>query len=61
MKFVEGVSLIQTPLPLATALFFLVSVLSLLMGLVAEMLARTYFESQDRRPYVVRTSVNIDR
>jgi glycosyltransferase involved in cell wall biosynthesis len=61
LKFFEGVSLIQTPLPLATAMFFLVGVLAMLMGLVAEILARTYFESQDRRPYVVRATVNVDK
>jgi glycosyltransferase involved in cell wall biosynthesis len=61
LKYFEAISFIQTPLPLATAMFFLVGILSLLMGLVAEMLARTYFESQDRRPYAVRATVNIDR
>jgi len=60
LKLVDGVSLIQTPLPLATAMFFLVGILSLLLGLVAEMLARTYFESQDRRAYSVRDTVNCD-
>ncbi len=33
---------------------FLVGVLSILMGLVAEMLVRTYFELQGARAYLVR-------
>ncbi len=37
---------------------FLVGILSILMGLVAEMLVRTYFESQGRSAYLVRELVN---
>jgi dolichol-phosphate mannosyltransferase len=59
LRFFEGVSLIQTPLPLLSALLFLVGTSSLLMGLLAEMIVRTYFESQHRPPYAVRDSVNL--
>jgi glycosyltransferase involved in cell wall biosynthesis len=44
---------VQTPLPLATVMFTLVGALSLLMGLLAELVIRTYYESQGRRPYLV--------
>ncbi len=37
---------------------FLVGVLSLLMGILAEMIVRTYFESSGRRSYSVRETVN---
>ena len=57
-KFVKGLSMILTPLPLLTALTFLVGFMSLLMGLLAEMLVRTYFESQGRRVYRVREMIN---
>jgi hypothetical protein len=50
--------MILTPLPLLTAMAFLVGILSILMGLVAEMLVRTYFESQGRSAYLVRELVN---
>ena len=40
----EGISMIQTPLPLLAAMTFLVGVISILMGLLAEMIVRTYFE-----------------
>ena len=50
--------MILTPLPLLTALTFLVGFMSLLMGLLAEMLLRTYFESQGRSAYHVRELIN---
>ncbi len=58
LKFVESVSMIQTPLPILAAMTFLVGVLSLLMGILAEMMVRTYFESSGRRSYSVRDTVN---
>jgi dolichol-phosphate mannosyltransferase len=54
-----GISLIQTPLPLLSALLFLIGTTSILMGLIAEMTVRTYFESQHRPPYLIRESVNL--
>jgi dolichol-phosphate mannosyltransferase len=51
-------SLIQTPLPLLSALLFLVGVMSILLGLVAEMMVRTYYESQGARAYLVRELIN---
>lgn len=44
---------IETPLPLLSVMFFLTGVQSVLIGLVAEMVMRTYYESQDKRTYVV--------
>jgi dolichol-phosphate mannosyltransferase len=58
LKFVEGVSMILTPLPLLTTLTFLLGVMSFLLGLLAEMLVRTYFESQNRTAYSVRERIN---
>lgn len=57
-KFVKGVSFILTPLPLLTVLFFLMGFLSILMGFIAEMLMRTYFESQDKETYLVDFTCN---
>ena len=44
---------VQTPLPLVVVMFSLVGALSLLMGLLAELVIRTYYESQGKRPYLV--------
>jgi glycosyltransferase involved in cell wall biosynthesis len=49
---------VQTPLPLVTVMFTLVGALSLLMGLLAELVVRTYYESQDKRPYLVAEELN---
>jgi dolichol-phosphate mannosyltransferase len=60
LKFFEGVSLILTPLPLLSAMTFMIGILSVLMGLLAEMLVRTYFESQGRSAYDVRNLINFE-
>ena len=60
LKFVDDVSMILTPLPVAVAMTFLVGVMSILMGLLAEMLVRTYFESQQRAAYSVRHLINFE-
>ncbi len=53
MKFGWHISMISTPLPLVVVMTFLVGVLSILMGLLAEIMTRTYFESQQRAHYLV--------
>ena len=58
MRLFLHISLIQTPLPLLSALLFLVGVMSILLGLVAEMMVRTYYESQGARAYLVRELIN---
>jgi len=61
LKLVEGISFISTPLLLLTVLTFLVGFISLLMGLLAEMIVRTYFESQGRAAYFVQELINFPR
>jgi glycosyltransferase involved in cell wall biosynthesis len=45
---------VETPLPLLCIMFFLIGCLSILMGLLAEISMRTYYESQRAATYVVR-------
>jgi len=52
-KFWGGKTFIQTPLPLVVVMFLLVGCLSLLLGLVAELTVRTYYESQGKRTYAL--------
>jgi len=59
LKLFENISMILTPLPLLAAMTFLVGVMSILLGLLAEMIVRTYFESQRRGAYHVRNVVNL--
>jgi len=58
LKFAEGTSLIQTPLPVLSATALLVGAVSMLLGLLAEIVTRTYFESQGRPGYEVREETN---
>jgi len=49
---------ISTPLPVIMALFFIVGVLFILMGLLAEILVRTYHESQGKKTSEVKEKIN---
>jgi glycosyltransferase involved in cell wall biosynthesis len=60
LRFFEGTSFIQTPLPLLVTLLAITALLCLFLGIIAEMLMRTYFESRDKRAYLVGKTVNID-
>ena len=57
-KFWGDKSFIATPLPVLVAMFVLMGLISLLMGLIAELLVRTYHESQDKKTYLVKQTVN---
>jgi glycosyltransferase involved in cell wall biosynthesis len=46
---------VETPLPLVVVMFLLVGCLSILLGLVAELTVRTYYESQGKKTYSVWT------
>jgi glycosyltransferase involved in cell wall biosynthesis len=46
---------IETPLPLVVVMLVLVGCLSVLLGLVAELTVRTYYESQGKRTYAIRS------
>lgn len=59
-KFWGGKSFIETPLPLLAVMTFITGTLFLLMGLLAELLVRTYFESQEKRTYVVASTRNLE-
>lgn len=59
-KFFDATSFIQTPLPLLSLMTFVTGVLSILMGLLAELLVRTYYESQQRVPYAIKSTRNLD-
>ncbi len=50
---------VQTPLPGITAMFFMIGVLMILLGVLAEMMMRTYFESQGKLTYTVRRTVGM--
>ena len=49
---------VQTPLPILGSLFAILGVFLILQGLMAEMVMRTYYESQGKRVYLVREVKN---
>lgn len=57
LKIFDNVSFILTPLPLITIVMLAISVQFFLMGLLAEMLIRTYHESQDKPTYLIKEKI----
>ncbi len=49
--------IVDTPLPILSTLFIIVGVQLVLFGVIAEMIMRTYYESQGRRPYVIMEDI----
>lgn len=60
LKVVDGKSFVQTPLPLLFVMTAITGVMLILMGLLAELLTRTYHESQGKSVYLVREIRNIE-
>jgi glycosyltransferase involved in cell wall biosynthesis len=61
MKFVSWphhADFVQTPLPVLTTVMLVLGVQFFLMGLLAEMLVRTYHESQAKPIYAVKEKIN---
>ena len=57
LKFGYSTSFILTPLPIIAVVMLAISVQFFLMGLLAELLVRTYHESQDKAIYAVREKI----
>lgn len=58
LKLINGTSFIMTPLPLLTLILFVTGLMFILMGILAEMIVRTYYESQGKRAYTVKDRVS---
>lgn len=52
-------SFIDTPLPLIAALFWIIGIQFILMGLLAELIIRTYHETRKKSPYLIKEKINI--
>ncbi len=59
LKYWRDTTFIRTPLPLLTILFFMLGIISILLGLIAELLNRTYYESQNKSVYLIKSLRNI--
>ncbi|RKZ35438.1 MAG: glycosyltransferase [Gammaproteobacteria bacterium] len=59
-KFFYGLSMIRSPLLLMSSMFVILGVQSIFLGLISELLVRTYHESQDKPTYHVSQILNIN-
>lgn len=57
-KFILGVWVHKNPLFLLAVFIFMLGVMLVMMGLIAELLSRTYYESQNKQPYRIKEMVN---
>jgi dolichol-phosphate mannosyltransferase len=60
LKLFDNLSMIQTPLPTLVAMAFMMGIMSILIGILAEIVVRIYFESQSKRIYHTRETLNLD-
>ncbi len=60
LKYFENTTFIQTPLPLLVVMLTVTGGMSVLMGLLAEIIMRTYYESQGKDVYLVKSTANLD-
>jgi dolichol-phosphate mannosyltransferase len=51
---------VETPLPLFSAIFFVVGILMIMLGINAEIQMRTYYESQQRESYLIKEKINFN-
>lgn len=58
LKLWYHTTFIQTPLPVLVAMFFMLGVQFICMGLLAEIMVRTYHEAQGKQIYKVKTVLN---
>jgi glycosyltransferase involved in cell wall biosynthesis len=60
LKLFAGKAFIETPMPLLCIMTAVTGVMCILMGLLAEMIMRTFFESQQKSVYLVRSTRNVE-
>jgi len=57
-RMLYGEHLVRSPLLQLTVMLFILGMQSILLGLIAELLVRTYHESQAKPTYTVRRVLN---
>lgn len=60
-RFMNNVAVLGSPIFQVAVMLAIMGFQSILMGLIAELLARTYHESQHKTTYTVRTLINIEK
>jgi glycosyltransferase involved in cell wall biosynthesis len=60
LKIFKDFAFITTPIPLIVVMTFMIGMMCILLGLLAEMIMRTFYESQGKPIYNVRESRNLE-
>lgn len=60
LRFGEGISFIQTPMPLLVVMSFITGMMCILLGLLAELLVRIYYEGRGGPAYDIRARSSAD-
>src|ERR1700730_1169178 len=60
LKIFKNFAFITTPVPLIVVVAFMISMMCFLLGLMAEMIMRTFYESQGKPIYTIRESRNLE-
>lgn len=58
LKLLHIRDLVATPLPTFSALLLIIGIQLIVLGIIAEMIMRVYYESQDKKPYNIKTKIN---
>lgn len=58
-KFINGVSMIRSPLLLLSAMLIILAVNMILMGILSEIQMRTYYESQDKKSFTIAEKLGL--
>lgn len=59
LKIFKNFAFITTPVPLIVVMAFMIGMMCILLGLLAEMIMRTFYESQGKPIYNIRESRNL--
>ena len=60
LKIFKNFAFITTPVPLIVVMAFMIGMMCILLGLLAEMIMRTFYESQGKPIYNIRESRNLE-
>ena len=60
-RLIWGKPLYTDPFFILTFILFLAGVQIIVTGILAELLMRTYFESQNKRPYIIDRTINLQK
>ncbi len=58
LKLMQLRDFVATPLPIWSALFIIIGIQMAAIGVLAEILMRTYYESQNKKPYIIKDLIN---